>query len=117
MSASLHAAPIDLVHLSRQTAGDRALEQELLALFSDQCVKHLGTICAEVSPDHKRDAAHTLKGAAKAIGAWTVADMAGALEDAFGAAEVPVATPAHVAALEAATLDARATIADFLRAA
>ncbi len=117
MPGSRHTAPIDLVHLSRQTAGDRELEQELLALFSDQCVKHLGTICSSVAPDHKRDAAHTLKGAAKAIGAWTVADMAGALEDAFGATEAPVATPQQVAALEAATLDARATIADFLRAA
>jgi HPt (histidine-containing phosphotransfer) domain-containing protein len=117
MPGSLHAAPIDLVHLARQTAGDRLLEQELLALFADQCVKHLGTICGEVPPDHKRDAAHTLKGAAKAIGAWTVADMAGVLEDAFGAETAPVAAPEQVAALEAATLDARATIADFLRAA
>ena len=35
---------IDLVHLARQTGGDQELERELLALFSQQCVRHLRTI-------------------------------------------------------------------------
>jgi HPt (histidine-containing phosphotransfer) domain-containing protein len=117
MPLSSRANPIDLVHLSRQTAGDSELEQELLALFSDQCVKHLGTICGQQPQDQKRDAAHTLKGAALAVGAWTVADMASAVEDAFGASSQPKPQLVPIAALEAATLDARATIADFLRAA
>ena len=86
--ASTHAtqptAAIDLVYLARQTGGDTALEHELLALFADQCVKHLETIrVASVGP--AADAAHTLKGAARAIGAWAVGDAAERMEAALRA--------------------------------
>jgi HPt (histidine-containing phosphotransfer) domain-containing protein len=74
--------PIDLVHLSRQTGGDTELEQELLALFADQCVKHLDTI-RRANAKTGSDAAHTLKGAARAIGAWAVADAAERVEQSL----------------------------------
>ncbi len=76
--------PIDFVHLSRQTGGDQALEHELLALFADQCVRQLSRI-TDLSRDitQRRDAAHTLKGAARAIGAWGLADAAHEVESAL----------------------------------
>jgi HPt (histidine-containing phosphotransfer) domain-containing protein len=102
---------IDLVHLARQTAGDRDLEQELLALFADQCVKHLATIRA-ASTDAGRDAAHTLKGAARAIGAWTVAQAAAEVEQSLAAG-----TSAQLDALAKAADEARAAIAAMRQAA
>ncbi len=105
--------PIDLVHLARQCAGDHALEQELLALFADQCVKLLGEIKAA---DHGRgrDAAHSLKGAARAVGAWEVAAAAEVAESglAAGAAEA-----ACLPALEQATARARTAILAMRQAA
>ena len=71
---------LDLDHLRRQTAGDRALEGELLALFEAQCAR-LQPVIRESGPPHGRaDAAHTLKGSARAIGAWRLASVADRLE-------------------------------------
>lgn len=71
---------IDLVHLGKQTMGDKALEVEVLQMFARQarsCLQEIG------SGDAKRivAASHKLKGAASAIGAFRVADAAGALEN------------------------------------
>lgn len=75
-------SPIDLAHLSSQTGGDTELEHELLALFADQCIKHLDTI-RRANAKTGSDAAHTLKGAARAIGAWSVADAAERVEQSL----------------------------------
>jgi HPt (histidine-containing phosphotransfer) domain-containing protein len=76
------AQPIDLAHLSEQTAGDRELQIELLDLFADQCLKQLEAI-RRSGPGDACDAAHTLKGAARAIGAWSVATAAERVEHAL----------------------------------
>jgi HPt (histidine-containing phosphotransfer) domain-containing protein len=76
--------PLDLVHLARQTLGDRALEREVLALFRIQAQ----AICrqmAEAPEAQRADLAHTLKGSARAVGAWRVAERAEACEFAAGA--------------------------------
>jgi HPt (histidine-containing phosphotransfer) domain-containing protein len=77
---------LDLAHLSRQTFGDRALEREVLALFDGQCARLLPLIVAGEDPTERADAVHTLKGAARAVGAWRLASLAetfeGALDDA-----------------------------------
>ena len=78
--------PIDLVHLSRQTLGDRDLEMELLALFERQAVQIMGQIDAIGGGSDRRshhDLAHTLKGSARAVGATAVALMAQRYEDAL----------------------------------
>jgi HPt (histidine-containing phosphotransfer) domain-containing protein len=71
--------PLDLVHLSRQTMGDRELEHEVLALFERQAA-HIGGRLAtlEAGPDHvtRADLAHKLKGSARAVGAFAVAKAA-----------------------------------------
>jgi HPt (histidine-containing phosphotransfer) domain-containing protein len=103
---------IDLVHLARQTGGDHELERELLALFSQQCVRHLRTIHAAQDARSRIDAAHTLKGAARAIGAWEVADAADAIERHLAQDDVRRAETA-MDALALAAAEARAAISRF----
>lgn len=104
--------PIDLVHLARQTAGDRELEQELLALFADQCVKLLAMI-RTAGPGDGCDAAHTLKGAARAIGAWAVANAAEKVEASLQHRKIAEG----LGELAVAADEARAAIAAIRRAA
>lgn len=107
----MSASPIDLVHLSRQTGGDHALERELLVLFARQCVQQLRTI--HVGPDARMraDAAHTLKGAARAVGAWQVADAADTVERIASGGDTPDERAMDALALAAA--EARAAITRF----
>ena len=84
---------LDLEHLSRQTAGDRALERELLTIFETQCVRLRLLIGGGNSLVQRADAAHKLKGSARAIGAWRLASLADRLETDLrnGDAETAVA--------------------------
>ncbi|MGN6766723.1 MAG: Hpt domain-containing protein [Rhizobiaceae bacterium] len=71
--------PIDLAHLSRQTLGDRAVEEEVLSLFMQQA----GTVCEQISTaasEERRNLAHGLKGSALGVGAFAVAEAASAVE-------------------------------------
>jgi HPt (histidine-containing phosphotransfer) domain-containing protein len=70
--------PIDIEHLHRMTLGDASLEREVLAMFSAQAAGLIGSLSA--LPADAGALAHTLKGAALAIGAFGVADAAGDLE-------------------------------------
>lgn len=73
--------PIDLVHLARQTQGDRALEEEVLGLFMHQAsATHERLLTADES--ERRMLAHTLKGSAASVGAFAIADCATAIEAA-----------------------------------
>ena len=74
------AGPVDLAHLARYTLGDRALEREVLELFCGQSRVYLEHLHAARSEQAWRDAAHSLKGSAQAVGAWRVADAARAAE-------------------------------------
>jgi HPt (histidine-containing phosphotransfer) domain-containing protein len=74
------ATPIDWSHLSRFTLGDTALEHEVLGLFAMDAPRYLAKM---VAARHRKDwieAAHTLKGSARAVGAWNVAECAQAAE-------------------------------------
>lgn len=72
--------PVDLVHLALQTQGDKALEAEVLGLFLRQSPQVLKAILAAEDDRARFEAAHKLKGSAKAIGAFTVAECAEAIE-------------------------------------
>ena len=72
--------PIDLVHLARQTLGDRALEQEILSLYVKQARSLLARIEQCGCGRDRSDLAHTLKGSSRAVGAWQVAQAAEAVE-------------------------------------
>src|ERR1700716_495781 len=79
--------PIDIEHLQRMTLGDASLEREVLAMFSAQAVSLIGTLAT--LPADAGALAHTLKGSARAIGAFAVADAAGHLEAALNNGDNP----------------------------
>jgi len=60
------------------TLGDASLEREVLAMFSAQAASLVAALAA--LPADAGALAHTLKGSARAIGAFGVADAAGSLE-------------------------------------
>ena len=66
---------IDERHLGRMTLGDRSLEREVLEIFARQTVLMLERI-EGTNPALAAAAAHTLKGSARGIGAWRVAQAA-----------------------------------------
>ncbi len=70
--------PIDMDHLQRMTLGDAGLEREVLTMFSTQAAGLIGSLAA--LPADAGVLAHTLKGSARAIGAFRVADAAGHVE-------------------------------------
>ena len=71
---------LDLAFLRRQTAGDVALEHELLRLLLDQCAALLPLLSSNEGSEARRDAAHSLRGAAAGLGADRLAATAAAIE-------------------------------------
>jgi HPt (histidine-containing phosphotransfer) domain-containing protein len=109
---------IDLVHLSAQSLGDRNLELELLQLFDRQSEQILLRLEAGLALGERRwvrDLCHTLKGSARAVGAFHVADAA----DQYGEALLSSASDAELTALRLALAarvrEARAKIAELLK--
>ncbi|MEQ1952446.1 Hpt domain-containing protein [Mesorhizobium sp. CN2-181] len=78
-SVPARGRPIDLVHLARQTMGDRALEQEVLGLFVHQ-TQQVRERIAHAEPEECRQLAHGLRGAASGVGAFAIAECAAAIE-------------------------------------
>ena len=77
--------PVDLDHLNRYTGGDAALNQEILHLFEVQCremVVKLEELAGQGDLTGKawRELTHTLKGAARGVGAFGLADVAAEAE-------------------------------------
>ena len=101
--------PIDLVHLSRMTLGDRGLEREVLALFDRQATVLVSRM-RSAPPGSVTSVAHTLKGSARGVGAWRVAAAAEAVEVA-ASGDGDRGKPGDRRAQEA-----RAVIAELLRA-
>ncbi len=73
------AVPLDLAHLARQSMEDREIEREVLALFVGQSMLAADEI-GRATPGERRRIAHAIKGAARGVGAFGVADAAEALE-------------------------------------
>jgi len=78
--------PVDLVHLSRYTLGNRSLEREVLSLFLTQSAIYLQRLKEAGADKDWVDAAHTIKGSAKSIGAWQLARSAETAEAMNGGA-------------------------------
>jgi HPt (histidine-containing phosphotransfer) domain-containing protein len=102
--------PIDIAHLARMTLGDAGLEREVLAMFSAQVVGLIGRLKA--LPTDTTELAHTLKGSARAIGAFRVADAAEALETAMRSGDDPARA---LAELNDAVAQSRTAIDAILR--
>ena len=77
--------PVDLGHLDRYTGGSKALNEEILRLFEGQCRELLAkmeSFAGTTDAKSWRDIAHTLKGAARGVGAFALADAAAEAETA-----------------------------------
>jgi HPt (histidine-containing phosphotransfer) domain-containing protein len=72
--------PVDLTYLRRFTFGNVELEREVLGLFADQAPQYLSHLRTARSTKAWGDAAHTIKGSARAVGAWQLARAAEAAE-------------------------------------
>lgn len=87
--------PVDLVHLARQTFGNKDLETEVLLLFLRQSALMMQRFETGADARGWRETAHTVRGSALGIGAWKVADAARAVETM----PLPPTDPAARAAL------------------
>ena len=71
--------PVDLAHLARYTGGDKSLNAEILRLFDGQIsemVEQLQSIIAQRDPKKWRQVTHTIKGAARGVGAFGMGQAA-----------------------------------------
>jgi HPt (histidine-containing phosphotransfer) domain-containing protein len=74
---------IDLHHLDRYTGGEKQLNADVLRLFDEQMARLLAEMnTLLVSRDHKRwgEVAHSIKGAARGVGAFSMGDLAASAE-------------------------------------
>ncbi|MGH6735698.1 MAG: Hpt domain-containing protein [Methyloceanibacter sp.] len=106
--------PVDLVHLSRYTLGERALEREVLELFCSQSVLYLEQLRAAMSDRAWKEAAHSLKGSSRAIGAWRTAQAAERAEALHGDGLAQFRA-ARIGEIEASLREAEAYIAILLK--
>jgi HPt (histidine-containing phosphotransfer) domain-containing protein len=102
--AEAQGPAIDRAHLRQMTFADAALEREVLGLFDKQAASMLELIPVAL-PDALPALAHAVKGSARGIGAWRVAEAAAVLE---------MAPQGNRAPLSAALTEARAAIAEIL---
>lgn len=75
--------PLDLSHLARYTGGDRTLNSEILKLFNGQLNEMVGQLLSVLEQRDARkwrEVTHTLKGAARGVGAFAMGEAAAAAE-------------------------------------
>jgi len=80
--SSQGSRPIDLVHLGNQTQGDQELEAEILGIFKNQSQIYMKMMLNSCDVTTRIRAAHSLKGAARSIGAFNLAELAAQVEHA-----------------------------------
>lgn len=99
---------VDFAYLEGFAAGDEAMIEEVLALFREQA--SLWSPMLDPGAEGWRDAAHTVKGAARGVGAFALGDACeraeavgpaglAAVHDALDAALMDIAAYAHERAL------------------
>jgi HPt (histidine-containing phosphotransfer) domain-containing protein len=94
MAVTAPARPVDLAHLSRYTGGDHALNAEVLKLFvgqAEQLIARLRIHLDKADAKGWHDVTHSLKGAARGMGAFELGDAAAAAEPLDLTAQAPEA--------------------------
>ncbi|WP_300555977.1 Hpt domain-containing protein [Maricaulis sp.] len=71
----------DRAHLMQYTGEDEALQRELVSLMLDQARRCTGMMAAAREPSEWRTAAHTLKGAARGVGAFALGELCDQAEE------------------------------------
>lgn len=69
------SALLDLAHLDLYVEGDTALRDEILAIFEENAQRWLTALDPAADDRSWKIAAHTLKGAARGVGAWSVGEV------------------------------------------
>jgi len=108
---------IDLDHLARYTGGEKSINSEILRLFDSQIAGMVAELNGLLqTPDGKRwrEIAHTIKGAARGVGAFEMGDAAAKAEpiDPTNGAEAKAA----IQKLESEAETVRAFISSYLAA-
>ncbi len=75
---------IDLNHLNKYVLGDDTLRDEVLEIFVEQLNTLLGALDPSEDDFVWKNTAHTLKGAARGVGAWDVGDLCQEAETLIG---------------------------------
>jgi HPt (histidine-containing phosphotransfer) domain-containing protein len=108
--------PVDLHHLGRYTGGDRAINQEILLLFEAQCREMIAKLDVLTTGQNDtklwREITHTLKGAARGIGAFALGDAAAQAENTSTETEAALAAVQQLKLTSAAV---HGFIAEFLK--
>jgi HPt (histidine-containing phosphotransfer) domain-containing protein len=104
--------PIDLVHLAKQTLGDRGLELEVLRMFDVTARAYFARMEESTTVEELLRHLHTLKGAAAGIGAVAIRDLAAAAEQELRAGR-PV-NPERIDDIEMAVVECSAWIEGLL---
>ncbi|HKQ44671.1 MAG TPA: Hpt domain-containing protein [Rhizomicrobium sp.] len=111
--------PLDLSHLARYTGGDRTLNSEILKLFNGQLNEMVGQLLSVLEQRDARkwrEVTHTLKGAARGVGAFAMGEAAAAAEPVDPATS-PDRAVEMIEALRVEGEAVQAFIADYLAAA
>jgi len=108
------SGPFDQAHLDHMTHGDRALAREVLRLFDSQAERQLEALASAADAKARADAAHTLKGAARGVGAFAVARTAEDVE-VCAKDKDEIAFASSLARLKARVAEARLALPDLLR--
>ena len=106
--APIRRTAIDVNHLRSQTLGNTDLQRKVLRLFVQQLAACIDRIRDADSVEARSEAAHTLVGAARGVGALSIAYIAGEIELAKG----PIT--GRLIALERAAGEARFAITGLL---
>jgi HPt (histidine-containing phosphotransfer) domain-containing protein len=99
MSDALLPPMLDVAHFRMMTGDDPALQAEVIALFAAQAERWRERLAPEA--EGWRDVVHTIKGAARGIGLWRLAEACAAAE-ASPAPEAPARLADVLALLELA---------------
>ena len=73
--------PIDLVHLAKQCLGDENLESEILRMFDKSLSTYFERLKVATAADDLHLNIHSIRGASAGVGAWTVSELAKAMEN------------------------------------
>ena len=74
----------DRAHFAHMTGDDAALQREIIGLFQGQAAAWTKALDPAAPDPAWRDAAHTLKGSARGIGFWALAEACERAEAAQG---------------------------------
>lgn len=103
-SADSTGETVDFAYLERFAAGDRGVVREVLELFLEQA--RIWAAQIDGAPTGWRETAHTIKGAARGVGARLLGDLCEAAE-----AQGETALPAVEQALQQAVAEVEAYLA------